>query len=307
MGANTQLGDLRFQMPFSDSPSRLTVTHDDITAGLRALGLRHGDGLMLHSSLKSFGLVQGGPRTIILALMEVLSPEGTLLMPSFNHGAPFQAGGPGYYAPLETPTRNGIIPDTFWRTPGVLRSLDPTHAFCAWGRHAERYVAFHHRTLTMGPGSPLGLLCADDGYALLAGVDYRPNTFHHVVEMSTGAPCLGLRTEEYPVLLPDGRTVKGRTWGWRQRACPLTDQNRYADLMRSRQLQREVVVGGSHLILYRLQDCFRVVAEVLSEGRGAFPPCSRCTIRPRRVPQTVPSDWDTATGTLKPDSVAWSY
>ena len=111
---------------------------------------------MVHSSLKSFGRVEGGARTVIAALMEVITPEGTLLFPSFNHGRAFEEGQPGYFDPRETPTTNGAIPDLFWRMPGVLRSLAPTHAFAAWGKNARRYMQFHHRTLTMGPESPLG-------------------------------------------------------------------------------------------------------------------------------------------------------
>jgi aminoglycoside N3'-acetyltransferase len=105
---------------------------------------------------------------------------------------------------------------------GVCRSLDPTHAIAAWGKHSLQYTQFHHRTLTMGLKSPLGLLYEEDGYGLMLGVTYGANTFHHVVEMATGAPCLGLRTEAYPVALSDGRLVAGRTWGWRAEACSMT-------------------------------------------------------------------------------------
>ena len=94
-----------------------TVTGADIIAGLRELGLTRGAGVMVHSSLKSFGRVEGGARTVIAALMEVITPAGTLMMPSFNHGRAFEEGQPGYYDPRETPTSNGAIPDLFWRMP----------------------------------------------------------------------------------------------------------------------------------------------------------------------------------------------
>jgi aminoglycoside 3-N-acetyltransferase len=289
------------------------VTKTEIIAGLRQLGLSAGMGVMVHSSLSSFGYVQGGAHTVLEALMEVLTPEGTLLLPSFNHDAPFHDGGPGVYDPLRTPTANGAIPDAFWRMPGVLRSLNPTHPFAAWGKHSQRYIQFHHRTLTMGPQSPLGLLCADDGWGLLLGVDYGSNTFHHVVEMSTGAPCLGQRSEAYPVLLPDGhasplgRRVLGRTWGWRDGICPITDQGLYALEMPRRGLQRTAHIGGATATFFRLQDCYAVIAELLQHGQGDVPPCNRCPVRPRRVAHTVESDWDAAAGQLKPDSEAWGY
>jgi aminoglycoside 3-N-acetyltransferase len=262
-------------------------------------------GLMVHSSLSSFGHVEGGAAAVIHALMAVLTPAGTLMMPSFNHGAPFEPSGPGYFHPAETPTTNGAIPDRFWRMPGVARSLNPTHAFAAWGRDGQSYTANHHRTLTMGPESPLGQLLRDDGYCLLLGVGYTSNTFHHVVEMSTGAPCLGLRTEAYPVVLPGGRRVTGRTWSWRGGSCPFTDRNRYADEMGS--LQRVATIGSCRAILYRLRDCYGIVAKILAHGKAGFPACRGCAIRPRRVPETVTSDWDGVNGCLRPESEALTY
>jgi hypothetical protein len=142
---------------------------------------------------------------------------------------------------------------------------------------------------------------------LLLGVDYTSNPFHHVVETTIGAPCLGRRTEAYPVLLPDGRQVLGRTWGWRNGACPFTDQNRYAAEMRARGLDREVMIGSCRATLFTLHDCFNVVSELLEDGKDGFPPCSGCPIRPRVVAQTVPSDWDAEAERLVPESVASRY
>jgi aminoglycoside 3-N-acetyltransferase len=285
----------------------MIVTSQDIITGLRQLGLTSGSGVMVHSSLKSFGQVDGGAGTVIAALMEVITPSGALLMPSFNHDVPFREGGPGYYDPNETPTINGAIPDLFWRLPDVHRSLDPTHPIAAWGQNSRRVTQFHHRTLTMGPDSPLGLLCAGDGLGLLLGVDYSVNTFHHVVEMTTNAPCLGQRSEAYPVKLPDGRRVLGRTWGWRESNCPLTDAVRYQDEMASSGLHHQGMIGGCRATLFRLKDCFAVVGAMLRQGKAGFPPCHRCPVRPRRVTQTVPSDWDAEKQCLRSEAEAWSY
>ncbi|MBN2149070.1 MAG: AAC(3) family N-acetyltransferase [Anaerolineales bacterium] len=262
---------------------------------------------MVHSSLSSFGDVEGGAAAVVAALMEAVTPSGTLMMPSFNHDTVFHEGGPGYYDPTQTHTINGAIPDCFWRLPGVHRSLDPTHAIAAWGRDAERYTRFHHRTLTMGPQSPLGLLAAEGGLGLLLGVDYHANTFHHVVETSTGAPCLGLRSEAYPVRLAGGRMVLGRTWGWRGGSCPFTDTASYSEDMRERGLEYVVMIGSCRATLFRLQDCFSVVSEILAQGKNNFPPCSGCSVRPRVVDATVGSDWDAARGEPEAGSLAWTY
>jgi len=66
------------------------TTKRRIVDGLRELGITPGMRVMVHSSLKSFGPVEGGAQIVVDALMEVITPQGTLMMPSFNHGAPFK-------------------------------------------------------------------------------------------------------------------------------------------------------------------------------------------------------------------------
>jgi hypothetical protein len=64
---------------------------------------------------------------------------------------------------------------------------------------------------------------------------------------------------------------------------------------------------ASKVRLFRLRDCYEVVADFLRQGKGNLPPCSRCPIRPRKVPQTVASDWDAERQRPVPESVAWKY
>jgi len=279
------------------------VTEKDLAVGLRALGLGAGDRVMVHSSLRSFGYVAGGAETVIRALMDVLTERGTLLLPSFNHFAPWQEGGAGYYDPARTPTTDGAIPETFRRMPGVWRSLNPTHPVAAWGRRAESYTQRHHMTLTMGPESPLGRLGRDGGYGLFLGTDYHSNTFKHVVETTVGSPCLGHRTTELPVHLPDGREVKLRTWSFRAEPCPIMEPGEYAEReMDRRGLHTRGRIGQSTATLFRLSDCFDVLSRMLAEGCAGYPPCSECPTRPSGGPYTVESDWDEEQGCLKADS-----
>jgi len=281
------------------------VTKQDILSGLMEVGIEPGTGLMVHSSLRSFGYVVGGARSVVEALMEAVTPSGTLMMPAFCHLRPYKSGGCGYFDPLRTPSASGAITEAFRLTAGVLRSIQPTHSFVAWGARAEPYTRWHHRTLTLGPQSPLGQLHRDGGRVLLMGVDYRANTFHHVVEMCTAAPCLGRRTESYPILLGDGRWVRGRTWGWRESLCPLNDQALYAAAMAP--FERRTRVGASEWISFDLADCWAVVSDLLRQGAAGRAPCRRCPVRPRRCQYTVASDWDDQAAQPLPQSQAWTY
>jgi aminoglycoside 3-N-acetyltransferase len=53
---------------------------EELANGFRNLGIKAGDTVMLHASVRSVGEVAGGPDAIHLALKSVLTPEGTLMM-----------------------------------------------------------------------------------------------------------------------------------------------------------------------------------------------------------------------------------
>jgi len=56
------------------------VTKRDIKAGLIKLGLKRGDTVGVHSSLSSFGYVDGGPEVVIDALLETVGKQGNVVM-----------------------------------------------------------------------------------------------------------------------------------------------------------------------------------------------------------------------------------
>ena len=66
----------------------IPLTRDDTAAALRELGLRSGDIVFLHSSLRSMGTVDGGSDAVVDAFLEVLGSKGTLAVPVFTfcHG-----------------------------------------------------------------------------------------------------------------------------------------------------------------------------------------------------------------------------
>lgn len=254
-----------------------------IIKGLRTLSIGRGSKLIVHCSLKSFGHVDGGAATVIDALMDVVTDGGTLMMPSFNHGVPYDEG--GLFDVLATPTNSGAVANAFWQRPGVYRSMNPTHSFACWGKDAQRYTENHQRVDALGLGSPLELLYRDGGHALLLGVGYNRNTFHHVVETLTGAPCLTGRGERYPARSADGVVRETHTWGWRDGTCPINDPARYADRMAP--YEQRATIGASQAICFALADCYTVVSTALREGLYGYPPCAQCPTRPRRCEWTV--------------------
>jgi len=283
---------------------RVVLTKKEIKKSLEKLGIKKGDKIIVHSSLSSIGYVRGGAKAVCEAFMEAVGKNGLVMMPSFNHRKIFIDNPSAYFSPLETPTTNGIIPDTFWRMKGVFRSLNPTHAFAVWGKDAKNFVKEHHKGLTMGKGSPLYLLEKAGGKIILIDTP-TANTFHHVVEMTNNVPCLGKRTEEYPVKLPSGEIVKVRTWSFRESPCIITDKIAYLSYMRKKKMIKEGKIGNADVLVIDMKTCRKVIEKFLKGEIKGYSGCKNCSIKPWTVPQSVESDWDEVNERVKPDTNAF--
>src|SRR5215212_2811399 len=121
------------------------VTGSMIEAGALELGLGAGDIVVAHSSLSSFGWVEGGEDEVIDALLAVLGPAGTLCMPALSYGDYGPDKPPPRFDPRTTPGIVGRIPERFRRRPGVKRSLHPTHSMAGTGGRADEILRDHHR------------------------------------------------------------------------------------------------------------------------------------------------------------------
>ncbi len=140
---------------------------------------------MAHSSFDRFVGFTGTPRDVIAALKEAVGAGGTILMPTI----PFTGTAVDYvceghvFEVRRTPSRMGLLTELFRRSPGVLRSVHPTHPVAAWGAKAEEMVAGHHLARTpCGTGTPFARLLDYGGKILLLGTGIRVMSFFHSVE-----------------------------------------------------------------------------------------------------------------------------
>ena len=181
------------------------VTIDSIKKDLLALGVKPGMVLIVHCSLSKMGWVNGGPVAVILALEEVLGPEGTLVMPTHSSGLsdPEKWSNPPVpqewkesirqtmpaYDPDLTPTRSiGTVPETFRKQSGVLRSYHPHVSFAARGKQAKFITEDHQLDFALGEKSPLARLYDLDARILLVGVKHDTNTSLHLAENRADYP-----------------------------------------------------------------------------------------------------------------------
>lgn len=180
--------------------ARRLHTVPSLAEGLRACGVAAGMTVIVHSSMKQIGgWICGGAEAVVLALMQVLTPNGTLMMPTHttNNTDPrywrrpsvpaewWQAIRDHYppYDPASSVTRNmGIIPETFRKYDGVRRSSHPIASFAAWGKHAAYLTHMHPLDAMFGKESPLARLVELDGSVFLLGVGHSNNTLLHLAE-----------------------------------------------------------------------------------------------------------------------------
>lgn len=155
--------------------------------------------IIVHSSLKSLGWVLGGASTVIDALQDTVTSEGTIVMPTqtTNLTTPEYWCNPPIpknwldevltefpcFDKEKTPSyRMGAIAELFRTYPNVLRSNHPFYSFAAWGKKASYIITDHSLTYGLGNNSPLGKIYTLNGYILLLGVDHDHNTSMHLGE-----------------------------------------------------------------------------------------------------------------------------
>lgn len=162
------------------------VTSRELDLGLRQLGIAPGAVVLVHSSLRSFGRLEGGARTAVQALLNLLGEAGTLVVPTFHHT--FFWGGPQQVWDREqTPSYMGLISETARTWPGARRSCHAPHPLTAIGAHAAD-LAGRHNTSDYAFDSPFYRLLELDAWVLLMGVDFNVCTLLHLVEELAEVP-----------------------------------------------------------------------------------------------------------------------
>ncbi|HQC51955.1 MAG TPA: AAC(3) family N-acetyltransferase [Lentisphaeria bacterium] len=167
-----------------------------IESHLRQLGLQAGMNLLVHSSLRRVGPVEGGADAIIDCLLCILGPEGTLMMSTVSGNV--NRDQPVFHV-QETPSTVGTLGNIFRRRPGAIRSLHPVHSIVAMGPKAEFFTSGHLEARTpWSPDSPYGKLMRNRGHILFLGTNFTCNTCIHALEIEARVP--GLHTEETTTL-----------------------------------------------------------------------------------------------------------
>jgi len=191
-------------MPGGDNltnPIHGLVTRRDLVSDLRKLGVEPGQTLLVHASIRSIGLVDGGAAAVVGALREAVGRTGNVVVPtgtaensvtSRAHKAliaqmtddevrAFRRSMPGFDKDA-TPSTTGALGEALRTVAGAERSAHPQSSFAAIGPQAGYLMADHRFDCHLGEYSPLAKLYKMKASILLLGVGYQACSAFHLAE-----------------------------------------------------------------------------------------------------------------------------
>ncbi len=158
-------------------------TKESLLNDIRSIGVKKNDILLVHSSMKAIGEVDGGADTVLDALTEAVE-EGMLILPT--HTWKQMSNEYPVYDPENEEACVGILPNLFRKREGVMRSFHPTHSVAAYSKNQkllQEYVSGEERFTTPCPRQGCyGKLYDLNAKVLMLGVGLNRYTYLHGVE-----------------------------------------------------------------------------------------------------------------------------
>lgn len=182
-------------------------TKEELKKQMAQMGLTATDTVVIHTSMKAIGQVEGGPEGLIDAFCEYLS-DGLFVVPTHTWDE-VTPENPCYDVRTTVPNI-GLIPRTAALRKDGIRSLHPTHSVWACGKDAKSFVQGEEYAASPTPPNFCWDKLADrQAKILLIGVGNEKNTFIHSVEERVALPDR-ISKESYEISVTDhhGNTIK---------------------------------------------------------------------------------------------------
>jgi aminoglycoside 3-N-acetyltransferase len=252
-------------------------TPADVLSTLLGLGVRRGDVICVHSSFDQFLGFRGGLADAIRALQDSVSPDGGLVVPT----QPFTSTAIDYVRKhpvtdlARAPSLMGFMTEILRRTPGVIRSISPTHPVAAWGVKGTGLIGNDWEARTpCGRGTAYHRMLDVDAKIVMLGTGLQPMTFYHCVEelIEPLMPFSPFTTEEFTLTTRD---AKGTLYTSRMRLFePVLSAKRRMSLMipdlKQRGFWRQARVGKLEVIVLRAADVLETCRAMAKDGRFCY-------------------------------------
>ncbi|MBF0627940.1 MAG: AAC(3) family N-acetyltransferase [Magnetococcales bacterium] len=250
---------------------------DELHRSLTRLGIGAGDVVLVHSSLDRLEAFNGRITALLTTLQMAVGSEGLLMMPTlpFAGTAVEWARSGVCFDVRTTPSRSGLLTELFRRSPGVFRSVHPTHAVAIWGARAEAFGRDHSGCTTpCGAGSPYAKLLEENGKILFLGAGIEAMTFFHAAEalLESRLPVSPFTGEHFRLL---SRTASGEQVTTVTRLFdPALSRKRRIDRMvpelKRRGAWRQVRLGGADLLCLEARAVLATLTDMALEGKYCY-------------------------------------
>ncbi len=241
-------------------------TKSSLENDLKNMGLRPQDTVLMHSSMKAIGSVEGGADTVLDALCDYFAP-GLVMLPALTWTV----------ADMDDPVFDvrgtaavvGLLPNLFMKRPGVVRSWHPTHSLAAFGADAAEVLREDHLNHTpCGPTSGWHKLMERDGMILMVGCGLTSCTFIHGVEEWNDVPNRLAPPKRFTVITPDGGRVEVTSSP--HQGSPSEQYGRAEEALRRTGALRDGVLGSAHVLVLSARKTFETVSALLRENPHLF-------------------------------------
>jgi len=250
-----------------------SFTPADLQRALNGLGMVHGDALLVHSSFDAFEGFQGKPSDVISVLQSVVGSAGLVMMPTmtFSGTAVDYARANPLFDVARTPSRMGLLTELFRRSPGVVRSVHPTHPVAIWGADASTVADGHHLASTpCGVGTPFEALLERRGKIVLLGTDIGVLTFFHMLEevLEPDLPLPPFTTEVFHLQSKtrNGQIVETNCRLFEPAVSKRRNLHKMTPFLKKAAAWREARVGGLRIIVLAATDVEQAVRGMHKQG-----------------------------------------
>lgn len=242
------------------------LTRNDLVTGFRKTGLSAGDVVLVHSSYKSLGPVDGGPQTVVDALLEILTPEGTLIMPTFNFN--FNKGEP--WDVRTTPSHMGVLTEVVRVNPESRRVFHPFYSFAILGKLKDELTKHRYKD-SYGEDSIFMQLRKLDARIMIIGLTYTHSlTFFHHIEQMEGVDYRFIKAFTGLVTDETGRTYED-TFTMLVRDVDRgvqTEVDPMGEVLEKRGVVSLTKIGDAEVKMMKANELYRVTAEEMKKNPG---------------------------------------
>jgi len=242
-----------------------------LTEDFAKLGIKRDDKLLIHSSMKSIGEVDGGADTVLDVFCDYLAECGNIALPAHSWSSINDEH--NIFDPLKEPSCVGILTEMFRKREGVLRSFHPTHSIAIMGKDAEYFVRDEHLIDTpCGREGCWGKLLDMNFKIMFLGCGTKCNTYIHGVEEWLNVPDrLTEHHHDFKIVMPDG-SLFDRPMRRHHNSTGQDISSNYDKIlpyMQERGLVTKGKFGNADCYVERAVDIYNIVAELL-EGNINF-------------------------------------